>query len=161
MSGKQFLEKHTSRLCRYPPGQKFHQYCSILHRFRDECVFALYAEIQDGCQKWRENNFWKKSPKDSANSLQFQKFVKIALSRTVSEINAFLRFMQKFKTAAKKLMENNFWEKSQVDSADTLPVQNFVKISLSGTVIEINTFLCFAQKFKMAAKKWWENNFLF
>ena len=33
--------------------------------FVDECVLgcffvvAFYAEIQDGCQKWRENNFWQ------------------------------------------------------------------------------------------------------
>ena len=26
--------------------------------------FALYTEIQDGCQKWRENDFWTKLPDD-------------------------------------------------------------------------------------------------
>ena len=30
--------------------------------------FSFYAEIQDGCQKWRENDFWRKVPFDSAHS---------------------------------------------------------------------------------------------
>ena len=36
------------------------------------CVF--YAEIQDGRQKWWENNFCKKSPVDSADTLAGEKF---------------------------------------------------------------------------------------
>ena len=28
------------------------------------CVFAFYAEFQDGHQKWQENNFWQKVPDD-------------------------------------------------------------------------------------------------
>ena len=39
----------------------------------DECVF-FYAEIQDGCQKWQENDFWGKSPVDSAYILQVKIF---------------------------------------------------------------------------------------
>ena len=39
-----------------------------------------------------------------------------------------------------------------VDSADTLWVKNFVEIALSRSVSEINMFLHFTQKFKMAAK---------
>ena len=39
-----------------------------------------------------------------------------------------------------------------VDSAYTLGVEHFVKITLSCTISEINAFLCFTQKFKMAAK---------
>ena len=31
--------------------------------------YAFYAEIQDGCQKWRENDFCEKSPVDSADTL--------------------------------------------------------------------------------------------
>ena len=38
-------------------------------------------------------------------------------------------------------------------------VQNFVEIALSHTVSEINAFLHFTQKFKMAAKNKGENNF--
>ena len=49
--GKRFFGKVASRLCRYPASQKFHQNRSISLHFRDKSVFA---EIQDGCQKWRE-----------------------------------------------------------------------------------------------------------
>ena len=51
--------------------------------------------------------------------------------------------------AAKYGGENEFWEKSPVDSTDTLGVTNFNKIALSCTVSEINAFLRFTQKFKM------------
>ena len=64
------------------------------------CGF-FYAEIQNGHQKWRENDFWEKSPVDSADNLQVNNFVEIAPSRSISEINRFLRFTQKFKMAAK------------------------------------------------------------
>ena len=53
--GKRFLGKVGNRLCRYSAGQKFCRNLSISHRFRDKRVFAFYAEIQDGSQKWREN----------------------------------------------------------------------------------------------------------
>ena len=45
------------------------------------------------------------------------KIVEIALSRTVSEINAFWCFTQKFKMAAKN-GGKTFWEKFSADSAD-------------------------------------------
>ena len=48
--------------------------------------------------------------------------------------------------------ENYFWEKSPVDSADTVGVKNFIKIALPSTVSEIKVCLHFTQKFKMAAK---------
>ena len=38
MMRKQFLGKDTSRLCRHPVGHKFHQNCSISHRFRNKFV---------------------------------------------------------------------------------------------------------------------------
>ena len=76
-------------------------------------VFAFKAEIQDGRQKWRENNFWEKSPVASANTLQVKNFVEIALSHSVSEINAFLHFMQKFKMAAKSGRETIFVKSHQ------------------------------------------------
>ena len=80
-------------------GYKFHQNRSISNRFQDKCVFAFYAEIQDGRQKWQESDFFEKSPVDSADTLQVRNFVETALSHTVSKINALLRFMQKFKMA--------------------------------------------------------------
>ena len=61
----------------------------------------FYAEIQDGRQKWRENDFCEKSTVDSADTLWVKNIVKIALSRSVSEINPFLHLRQKFKMAAK------------------------------------------------------------
>ena len=59
------------------------------------------AEIQDGRQKWRKSDFCEKLPVDSAATLWIKNFVQIALSRSVSEINVFLRLTQKFKMAAK------------------------------------------------------------
>ena len=41
-------------------------------------------------QKWWENNFWQKVAADSVHTLRIKNFVEIALSHTVSEINAFL-----------------------------------------------------------------------
>ena len=111
----------------------------------------------------------------SPNTLWVKNFVEIALSRSVSEINTFLYFMQKFKMAAKsgeklflrkvarrlcrylvcqkfcrncsislrfrdkhvfafnaeiqggrqKWRENDFCEKSPIDSADTLQIKFF------------------------------------
>ena len=58
-------------------------------------------------------------------------FVEIALSHTVSEINAFFFcFTQKFKMATQNDGKTIFG-KSPVNSTDSLRVQNFVKIALS------------------------------
>ena len=107
--------------------------------------FSFNVDIQDGHQKWQENDFWEKSSVDSADTL----WVEIALSLTVSKIDVFLQFTQKFKMDWR---ENYFFEKLPVDSADTLRVINFVEIVLSRTTIKINAFLRFTQKFKMATK---------
>ena len=64
-------------------------------------VFAYYAELQDVHKKWRENDFWEKWPLDSSEILQVKNFVKIDLCCTISEINMFLHFTQKFKMTAK------------------------------------------------------------
>ena len=50
------------------------------------------AEIQVGRQNWREKDFWKKSQVDSAYTLWIKNFVEIALARSISEINVWLRF---------------------------------------------------------------------
>ena len=39
--------------------------------------FAFYAEIQNGHPKWGENDFWEKSPVDSADNLRVKNFVEI------------------------------------------------------------------------------------
>ena len=95
-----------------PLGLKFRRNCSSSLRFRDKHVFAFYAEIQDGHQKWRAKDFLGKSPVDSADTLWIKNFVKIvlahsvseintlfieiALARSISKINACLRIKQKF-----------------------------------------------------------------
>ena len=48
-----------------------------------------------------ENDLWEKSPVHSADTLG-SKIVKIAVFRTISEINGFLHFMQKLKMSAQK-----------------------------------------------------------
>ena len=107
-------------------------------------------------KKWQENYFWEKSPVDSADTLRVKNFIKIALSRTVIEMNAFYAEIQ---DGHQKWQENDFWEKSPVESADTLRVKICVKIDLCHTISEIDVFLCFTQKFKMAAKNGRENDF--
>ena len=87
--------------------------------FRDKYVFVFYAEIQDGHQKWREKDFWENSPVDSLDTLWVKKFVKITLSRTVSEINAFFCVLRRNSRWRQKWQENDFRETSPVDSADT------------------------------------------
>ena len=62
---------------------------TILHRFQDKHAFVFYADIQDGCQKLRENSFWQKLADDSVYILGV---IEIALSGRVSEINEFLCF---------------------------------------------------------------------
>ena len=70
--------------------------------FCNKCVFAVYAEIQDGHQKWRAY-FWEQLPYDSAVIFGIKNLVKITLFRTVYEINALLHFTQKFKMASKNV----------------------------------------------------------
>ena len=62
--------------------------------------FAFYAEMK------KDGDFCK-SPVDSADTLWVKSFVKIALSCSVSEINMFLHFTQKFKIPA-RLWKNHF-----------------------------------------------------
>ena len=120
-------------------GQKFRRNRSILLRFRDKHVFVFNAEIQEGRQKWQENEFCKMSPIKTADILHIKNFVEINLSHSVSDINGFLRLTQKFKMASKSAGKR-FFGKSPVDSADTLWVKNFIEIALSRTVSKINTF---------------------
>ena len=63
----------------------------------------------------QKSDFWEKSPVDSADTQWIKTFVEITLSRTVSEINALLRFTQKFKMATKSGGKVIF--ESPVDSA--------------------------------------------
>ena len=84
--------------------------CSFFYLFN---FFAFYAEIQNGHQNWQENDFWEKSPVDSADNLPVKNFVEIALSRSISKINRFLCFTQKFKMAVKSGRKTIFAKKRQ------------------------------------------------
>ena len=118
----------------------------------------LYAEIQDGHQKWQESDFWEKSPVDSAYTLQIKNFVEITLSHTVSKINALLRFTQKIQDGRQKWRESHFCEMSPVDSPYTLCVKNFVEISLSRTFSKISGFAFYAE-IQHGHQKWRESDF--
>ena len=77
-------------------------------------VFEFYTKIQDGRQKWQENNFWKKLPVDSADTIEIKNSIKITLSHPVSEINVFLCFTQKFKMATKNSRKTIFGKRHQL-----------------------------------------------
>ena len=83
------MGKVASGPSRYPFSQKFRQNRSSSLGFRDKCIFTSCAEIQDGRQKWRENDFCENFPVDYADTLRVKNFVNIALSHTISQINAF------------------------------------------------------------------------
>ena len=108
---KTIFWKIASRLCRYPSGQKFRQNRSISLCFQDKQVFVFNTEIQDGRQKWQENDFWEKSAVDSVATLWVKNTVEIALSRSISEISGFLRLTQKFKMATKSGRKTIFYQK--------------------------------------------------
>ena len=55
-------------------------------------VNAFYAEVQDGRQRWRENEFCENLPVHSADALWVKNFVEFVLSRSISEINMFFPF---------------------------------------------------------------------
>ena len=89
--------------------------------------------------------FFKKSPVDSTDTLWVKNFVKIAVSRSVSEINVFLHLTE-IQDGRQKWRENYLCGKSSGDFAVTLWVKNFVKIALSRSVSEINAFCAFSVK---------------
>ena len=105
MSINDFVEM-TTFLCLicfsiYPKIQSFVDECAIF-------FFAFYTEIQDGCQKWLENDkttFWEKSPVDCQDTLWVETFVKIALSSTVIEKNVFFSFYAKIQNVCQKWRE--------------------------------------------------------
>ena len=52
----------------------------LSNRFQDKYIFAFYPEIQDGHQKWRENDFWQTVADDSVYTLRVKKFIGVALA---------------------------------------------------------------------------------
>ena len=61
-------------------------------------------------------------------------------------------FNTEIQDSRQKWRENNFCEKSPVDSADTLRIKNFVEIAVFCTISEISIILHLTQKFMIAAK---------
>ena len=108
MADKRFLQKVASRLHRHPVGQNFHQKRSTSLRYRDKRVFAFNAEIQDGRQKWRENDVYEKLPVDSADTLWVKIFVEIALSCSVFKCVFAFSALRKFVTFSKSLISRPF-----------------------------------------------------
>ena len=106
------------------------------------------TEIQDGHQKWRVNDFCKKV---ASTLYRYPAGQKLLLSGSVSEINTFLRFTQKFKMATKSGWEKVFCVKVASRLA-TYPVGQKFRRNRSIFVSEINSFLRLTQKFKMATK---------
>ena len=85
-------------------------------------------------------------------SLCDKSFVKITLTCSISEINTYLHFTQKFKIAAKSGERKISVKTRQYTLQISLCDKSFVKITLACSISEINTYLHFAQKFKIAAK---------
>ena len=102
-------QKIGSRLCIYPVCQIFCQNHFLLLHFQDKCIFAVYAEIQDGPQKWQENNFGEKSLADSGDTLWVKKFHRncsILLCFRDKRVFSFLK--QKFDMASKSRGKTKF-----------------------------------------------------
>ena len=57
----------------------------------------------------RKTIFWENSPVHSAVILRIKNFVKIALSRTVIEINVLFVFYAEIQDGRQKWRENDFW----------------------------------------------------
>ena len=102
--------------------------------FVDDYFFSCFTQkFKMTAKNGEKMIFGGKSPVDLADTLWIKNLVK-NLSHTISEINAFLRFTQKFRMAA-KWRENDFWEKLPVHSLDC--GAKIVQIALSCTDSEI------------------------
>ena len=67
----------------------------------------FYAKIQDGHQKWWENDFWKKTPIEYAGTLRVKNFVEKFLACFISKINT---FYAKIQDGRQKRWEKDFWQ---------------------------------------------------
>ena len=80
------------------------------------------AEIQDGRQKWRENNFWEKSPIDSADTLRVKNCRNCSISLHFRDKRIFA-FYAEIQDGCKKWRKNDFCRKLPEDSTGTLGVK--------------------------------------
>ena len=121
LAGKRLLVKVTSNSADTMWVKNFIEITLSRTVFQDKCVSVFYSENQDGVKKFFfENCQW------TLHNPACPNFVKIALSRTVSEIIAFLRLKQKFKMSAKNAEKTIFGEICQ----QTLLIPCGSKISL-------------------------------
>ena len=112
-------------------------------------IFGKNSKIQNGRHFSGAEHFLKIARVHSLDTLRVENFDKIALSRTVKEIEANSCFAIFGKNA--KIQNGrhfwggeNFFKIARVHSLDTLWVENFDKIALSRTVKEIEANSCFA-----------------
>ena len=72
------------------------------------CFLRFKQKFKMAAKNGGKSDFWQKVADKSAYILQVKNFVEIALSHTVSKINAFLRFQKKFQDGRQQWRENNF-----------------------------------------------------
>ena len=75
--------------------------------FQDKRVCAFKAEIQDGRQKWRENNFWEKTE----DTLRVKNFCRNRSISLLSEINAFFCILRRNSRWPPKVAGKRFLQK--------------------------------------------------
>ena len=128
-------------------------------------VFAFYAEIQDGQQKWRENKFGENLPVDSADTLRVKKdyadnlrvknFVKIALAHSISEINAFC-VLHKNSIWLPKVVGKRFWQQLASRLCRYLLGQNFCRNRSSSLRFRDKCVIAFCREIQDGRQKWRE-----
>ena len=72
--------------------------CAKVHGVVNKYVFfvcVFYTEIQDGHQKWQENDFEVKSPVDPEDTLQVKHFVEITQNFKMAAKNGGLTILGK------------------------------------------------------------------
>ena len=93
-------------------GKKFQRNRSISHRFGEKCVFAFYAEIQDGRKKkMAGKRFLGKVTRRVCRYPGGQKFCRnCSFSHHFQDKCILAFFMLKFKMAAQNGGKATFWE---------------------------------------------------
>ena len=112
-------------------------------------IFGKKSKIQNGRHFWRGENFLKIARVHSLDTLWVEYSDEIALSRTVKEIEAILRFSifgkkSKIQNGRHFWRGENFLKIARVHSLDTLWVEYSDEIALSRTVKEIEAILRFS-----------------
>ena len=103
MAGKRFWQKIPVDFAHTLQVKKLVE-ITLTHSVSEINMF--YAKIQDGCQKWQENDFCENSPVESAHTVWFKNLVEISLASSVSEINPFFAFYAEIQDGRQKWQEN-------------------------------------------------------